>query len=498
MAPSPHHNQAVTHKTRPELHVTAELGVLEAPAGAVMVGGNLHVFHQFRPRPTEGSRWAHQVASDVPYDWDVCDDVLTPQGEEVDVLAGSSVLLTPDPNHNTHPVELFFVTSSPRSAKTPARTLLGNHIRHGERGERTFCVQRALIPNLTELADASDDPTLADARVQRLGPIDIDDSAYPIEDLVTPSVLWHNNTWLMVALALEGNTGARIVILTSDDRQHWTVLGPLELSGDSQLPSERPYAPRLLPLTDEATGEEKTVLFITFPDARGSHEITGYVVGTLHGTTFATTTSFTVFDHGHDFTRPRVISTERPVLFGLVGAHPDFEGQWANCLTSPRFLSLVNGHIYQDIAGIPRAVSGYSDRALLWTGQLEPNGGSVAVNVLSTSGERLVRVCHHADTVTLTREGDSGAETVSARMIESDSATLTVFVDGPVCEVFADGGAASLTSAIPARQQVGSVQVEVRGRASIINSMVTVGQELISAEGARYETSSPEITSTLP
>ena len=67
-----------SHKHRPELHVTAETGVLEAPAGAVFTGHALHVFHQFRPRAAEGSRWAHQVASEATYDWDICDDVVVP------------------------------------------------------------------------------------------------------------------------------------------------------------------------------------------------------------------------------------------------------------------------------------------------------------------------------------------------------------------------------------------------------------------------------------
>lgn len=470
-------NQAETHKTRPELHVTAELGVLEAPAGAVLADGNLHVFHQFRPRPDEGSRWAHQVASEVPYDWDVCDDVLTPEGDEIDVLAGSVVALNPAEGTG-HAVELFFVTSTPRDENAKNTDLLGNRVHHGERGERHFTVQRARIPDLTELSDVSDDPTFADARVERLGPIDIDDSAFAVEDLVTPSVTWHDGSWLMVALALEGPTDARIVLLRSDDRQHWRVEGPLKLSNRESLPAGRPFAPRLLPLKDEGTGEEKMALFVTFPEVNGSHETTGYVVGDLRGTTLEVSTPFTVFDHGHDFTRPRVVPGDNPVLFGLVGAHPDFEGQWANCLTSPRFLSLLDGHIYQDIVGTPRAVKGYSDRGLVWTGQLDPADGEVVVDILDEQGDCLVRVSHGPSSVTLTRNDD---ESVTASLIDSDSATLTIFVDGPMCEVFADGGVTSLTSAIPARSKVNSVKVKVHGNASIINSMVTVGQDLLRA-----------------
>ena len=47
----------MTH--RPELHVTPGTGVLRAPAAALFDGTIWHVFHQFQPRTTEGSRWAH-------------------------------------------------------------------------------------------------------------------------------------------------------------------------------------------------------------------------------------------------------------------------------------------------------------------------------------------------------------------------------------------------------------------------------------------------------
>lgn len=479
---SPTENQAQTHRQRPELHVTAELGVLEAPAGAVLANGNIHVFHQFRPRANEGSRWAHQVASEVPYDWDVCDDVLTPEGDEVDVLAGSSVPLDADPScapEDRGAVELFFVTSTADGAPHDNAELLGNRIHHGERGQRRFTVQRALIPDLSELVDVSDDPTPADPRVRRLGPIEIDDSKYPLPgDLVTPSVIWHRDSWLMVALSLEGESDAKIVKLRSHDRQHWRVEGALELSSNANVPAGRPFAPRIITLTDDATGEQKDVLFITYvAEGSDSDEVVGYVVGKLGGAHFEVTTPWTTFDFGHDFTRPRVVQADNPVIFGLVGAHPSYEGQWANCLSSPRFLSLVDGHLYQDVVGTPRAVKGYSDRALIWTGQLDTEQGEVAVDVLDKDGERIVRVSHSTTSVTVTRgEGDSAVAQLEPT---DDSSTLTIFVDGPVCEVFADGGATSLTSAIPAHRRVSKFDATVSGGAAITHSMVTVGQDLL-------------------
>ena len=113
------------NRKRPELHVTAEVGVLEAPAGALAMGDVLHVFHQFRPHADAGARWAHQVASGLPYGWDVCDDVLAPTGDELDCLAGSSV-----PVDDT--VELFFVTTTTDSQDPAGQR--SNTVPHGHRG----------------------------------------------------------------------------------------------------------------------------------------------------------------------------------------------------------------------------------------------------------------------------------------------------------------------------------------------------------------------------
>lgn len=276
----------------------------------------------------------------------MCDDVLVPRDNEIDCLAGSSVPVGDG-------VELFFVTTTPAEDSDPS-TLRSNTVTHGHRGARAFTIQRARIADLgAATAEVSDDPSVVSAFVERLGPVDIDDSAYPVHDLATPSVVRRGDVWTMIALDLVDDVDARIVVLESADRQTWTVRGSLEFAGES-VPQGRPYAPRLTLMTDRGTDEDKDVLFITYPDdslddAADSRdeagETTGYIVGTLDGTTFHTSTSFQVLDHGHDFTRPRLVHGTRPVLSGLVGAFPhsgdgDEPATWANCLSVPRFLSL--------------------------------------------------------------------------------------------------------------------------------------------------------------
>lgn len=474
------------NRLRPELHVTAETGVLEAPAGAVRQGNTLHVFHQFRPTATSGARWAHQVATDLPYGWDVCDDVLAPVADDIDCLAGSAVPV------GDGVLELFFVTTTPSgntgTSSVPSPELLASRLPHDLRGDRDFHIQRARINDLDLISEEiSDDPSVVRREVERLGPVSVDDSAHPVHTLVTPCVLRHGGHWLMIALDLAGDTDAAIVVLTSDDRQHWTVLGPLEVVGgpglpEGGLPEGRPFAPRIVSMTDETTDLPKDVLFITYPAEHGtSGEVAGYVVGQLDGARFTAQTGFRVFDHGHDFTRPRVIQGPQPAIIGLVGMFPGTgHGTWANCLSVPRFLTLRDGHLYQDIVGVPAAVRSYTDHAAVFTAQLDVTGGAATVTLLDDSDVVLATVRHSGDRVEFSRPTvPDGTEDVrTATLLDGDSDTLTILVDGPVCEVFADGGLVSLTSALSGDSRFARFRLDTTGGARVMSAMESLGRQL--------------------
>ncbi|AGP31162.1 sucrose-6-phosphate hydrolase [Corynebacterium terpenotabidum Y-11] len=463
--------------------MTAETGVLEAPAGAVRQGNTLHVFHQFRPTPESGARWAHQVATDLPYGWDVCDDVLAPLSDEIDCLAGSSVAV------GDGVVELFFVVTTPAMDTTDAtdadhRSLLGSRVPHDRRGSRDFRIHRARISDLDLISeDISDDPSVVRQEVERLGQVTVDDRLRPVTALVTPSVVRDGDRWLMIALDLVDDTAATIVVLTSEDRQHWTVQGALEIYGDPGIPAGRPFAPRITRMTDEFTDDRRDVLFITYPtsptDASGG-ETAGYLVGTLDGTRFTVESGFRVFDHGHDFTRPRVVHGPQPVILGLVGTFPGPKaGTWANCLSVPRFLSLRDGHLYQDIVGVPSAVRSYTDRGAVFTAQLDVSRGAVTVSVIDDTDRVLATVRHSGDRVEVDRpRADGTSDLRTATLADGDSDTLTVVVDGPVCEVFADGGLVSLTSALSGSTGFARFQVDTSGGARVLSAMESLGRRL--------------------
>lgn len=453
---------------RPELHLTAETGVLEAPAGAVIIDGALHVFHQFRVRPTEGSRWAHQYAPELAYGWDVCDDLLAPQGNEIDVLAGSSVPV------GGNSVELFFVST--HSEQTPNNPeLQANNIARGSRGDRTFSIQRAIIDDLNQAVDVSDEPTTLDPNVTRLGPITIDDEDFPLNQLVTPSVIKDESAklpWLMLALNLRGEDDADIAVLRSEDRQNWVSYGTIQFSGEAGLPAGRPFAPRIVRMEDSETGELEHIIVITFPTEDG--EVTGYVVGSLDGAEFTVKHPFTVLDYGYDFTRPRIIQHNPPIMLGLVGSDPTQDTNWANCLTSPRNLTLSNGKIFQDIIGAPRAVKHFSDHAVLWTAQLDAVHGAVEIVIEDHAEQPLVTITYDDSSLSVQRPGEAARV---APLEEADSDSLTVFIDGSLCEVYADGGATTLTSSIQAAP-LGDIKATPSGGAKILGQLTAMGREL--------------------
>ena len=167
----------MTH--RPELHVTPGTGVLRAPAAALFDGTIWHVFHQFQPRTTEGSRWAHQYSDGSPFSFEECDDVLAPEGDELEIRAGS---VTATDNE----VNLYFtsVTETGRS------------------------IHLAEVPDIAATVEnVNDDPTALDPHVRRVGEIlgDINGGRWFRSPCVVPD--WRDHTdrdcghsgWIMLA-----------------------------------------------------------------------------------------------------------------------------------------------------------------------------------------------------------------------------------------------------------------------------------------------------------
>lgn len=437
---------------RPELHVTAETGVLNAPAGVLRDGEAWHVFYQFQPKLDAPPRWGHVVSEEGPFHWTECDDVLAPVGDETAVRAGAVVAQGAG-------VDLYFtsVTDSGTS------------------------VQIAHIEKVEDTCEVSDVPSTLDASVIRVGTAVDDQEGY--SNFRSPCVVrgWEvhddqgdgHEEWTMLAVTgdVEDPTP---VILHSPDARDWKVVGPLTFEGEHGLESTtRMVAPRIVRLRDDIDGKVYDVLLITLE--RDGGDISGYLVGSLRGSVFQVATGFTRIDHGYDFTRPRTAaataatgaaatepSFEDAVIFGLLNragraddpsSHLSIkESDWANVMSLPRVLSLQGGRVFQaPRAGVLDAI-GTSAHARSWIGLCEiPTGGAVKVEVLDKNDTVAFAVTHRGSEVAVDRSMNSyhdDSEESVAPVDPADSHSLSVFVDGSTVEVFADGGEAALASRV--------------------------------------------------
>ena len=454
---------------RPELHVTPESGVLDAPAGVLLDGTTWHLFHQYRPTPEDPARWAHLVSEDGPFDWEICDDALAPAGGETAVRAGAVV-------SSGTGLDLYF------TSVTAAGT----------------SIQVAHLDDLTETCPVSDDEFAVDTRITRNGDVvgDRDGHVRFRSPCVVPD--WESaddrhaghDGWLMLCVTGSGEAPLPVV-LTSPDGRNWDFVGPLTFSGETGFdPASIAVGPRIIRLRDEVDGNIYDVLLITLE--QDGIDISGYLVGTLRDAGFDVKTPFTRIDHGHDFTRPRNTNvtpgTVKPekrylqsVIFGLLNGvgrqddparHPSLEAEgWANVLSLPRVITLQDGLIFQTPpAGLPEAIS-RSGRARSWTGLCDiPSGSSLTATLIDSEGNPAATVTHSGDSLTIDRSmnprhaGDPVASTVLAK---GDTDSLSIFVDGSTLEVFADGGAVAMASRVYAEGGCHGIRVEVDGDAVI-------------------------------
>lgn len=450
---------------RPELHVTADKGILDAAAGMLRDGDDWHLFYQYEPALDAPTRWAHQFSEGNPFDFYECNDVIAPVGGETRVLAGS-VVSTPEGT------DLYF-TSVTNAGTT---------------------IQAARIDEIEALCDDVDEAGEIDTGVRRLGPVVKDMGRFT--RFRSPCVVpdWTENTdrdrgqsgWVM--LASSGPTENPVpVVLDSSDGASWSLLGPLRFNGDTGLDDDAvTVAPRIIRLRDEEDGDIYDVLFLTLELEDG--DLSGYLVGTLHETEFTVKTPFRRLDHGHDFTRPRSTNVVRGTqtdderyaearIFGLLAAtgrggdptaQPTWETEgWANALSLPRVVTLAGGELFQTPAqGLPDAVSA-TERAKLWTGMCDiPVGSSVTVEVLDTNGDVAASITHSGDQITLDRLDGSPA---TAELSDEDEDHISVLVDGSAIEVFAGGGAVTMASRFWPENGVGELRVTADGDAEIVN-----------------------------
>lgn len=475
---------------RPELHVTAEAGVLDAPAGALRDGDTWHIFHQYRPTPNSPARLAHQVSEGTPFDWEVCEDVIAPQGEELLVRAGSVL-----PVDDTVGIYFTSVTADGTA------------------------VHLAQIDDLAATTtDVSDDEHAVDVNVRRVGEVVGNRDGF--EDFRSPCVVpgWAADSnrskghdgWLMLTVTGEQNSPT-LVLLDSTNGYDWNVLGPLNFIGNTGLDPERPVvSPRLIRLRDEVDGEIYDILVVTVENE--GIDISGYLVGKLRGADFTVRTPFSRIDFGHDFTRPRITNPtpgtipeaeryQSASLFGLMNgigrfdepsdhASLQLEG-WTNCISLPRIITLQEGLIYQTPPkGLPDQIAETAGAAS-WTALCDiPTGSSLTVEIIDGTGQVAAKVTHQGDILSVDRSMNhhhTGDHVAQSPLAEGDTDSLSIFVDGSTVEIFADGGAIAMASRVYLDGGVSKFQTETDGAAEIIRSYERFPSDFDSSSLPDYE-----------
>ena len=454
---------------RPEIHVTAETGILNAPAGVLCDAGTWHIFYQFQPTPETPPRWGHILSDGDPFSWEECDDVLAPVGGELQLRAGSVV--TTD-----NGVDLYFTSV----------TAAGSSIK------------LAQAHSLANTCEVSNDPSALDPMFTRAG--DLLSNTGSHTNFRSPCVVrdWRDSTnrgegydgWLMLTLTGPGSRPVP-VIATSSDGHDWSVQGNLEFDGDTKLADESVIvAPRIIRLRDEVDQKVYDVLLITLE--QDGRDISGYLVGSLHGTTFEVTTGFTRLDHGYDFTRPRNTFftpgtredlNEEAIIFGLLnsaGRHDKPENHlsleqsnWANALSLPRTVTLQGGILYQTpYRGVLDAIAA-TERARSWTGLCEiPQGSTLTAEISDAEGNTAFRITHAGNTLTIDRSMNpyhQGDKPMVAPLAEDDSDTLTIIIDGSTIEVFADGGQVAMSSRAYIKGSDPEITITTTGDARVEN-----------------------------
>lgn len=410
----------VTH--RPELHITAPAGVLEAPAGSLLKDGTWHIMYQYEPQADGHGHWGHVTSPHFsPFHWSEQQDILAPTENETDLWAGSVI-------SDVGQVKLFFTS---------------------------------VFGTKTEVHRAD----IVDGTAQRKGCVVGDGEGG--SNFRSPCVIARGAGWLMLAVS-GPEDDPRPVILESLDTTNWSLIGDLEFSGKSGLEGiPQLVSPRIIVLADEFTGDYHDVLLVTVQF--GEIDICGYLVGHLHGATFEVETPFTRIDYGHDFSRPRTTnfdvtdttSLEGAIIFGLMdggGAlhdldtDPSFSSEdWVNCLSAPRLVTLQDGHLFQTpYPGLTSEIE-KTERASLWSGLFSVGEGEISVALVDHDDNIYATISHTKDAVFLDRSESSffpEDEMAEAPVTCSDTQSMSILVDGSTVEVFADGGAATLSSRV--------------------------------------------------
>lgn len=431
----------------PQIHIAAAAGWINDPNGLSFFAGRYQVYFQHHPFGTLHGpmHWGHVSSSDM-VKWSREPIAMAPSVEEDrdGVFSGSAV------------------TSD--DGKTLVAYFTGNRYVNGINEDDG-------ISQVQMMAESDDGIHFRNKRM-------VVDSPPELTHFRDPKVWKMADTWYMVFGACSAEHRGQVWLYTSSNMSDWSFDRVLFEDPDPDVFMLE--CPDMFPLGD------KWVLTYCPMGIRPrgyvgrNHHNAGYVVGTwAPETDFHVTDGYRPADWGHDYYAPQSFETPdgRRVAYGWMGGFarplpPQAEDGWSGQLTVPRVQTLGpdNALHSQPIAELARLRQNTRDFDGQTLGESEvvvltPEAGPIEIeaqiDLTSMTSERvgfrvqLTPDGHHTfvgyDAVTqrvfldrrMTAYGDKG---IRSAVVTGDALKLRVFVDNGSVEVFANDGAAVLSS----------------------------------------------------
>lgn len=392
-----------TDVARPRLHFTAREGWINDPLGLTSHEGQYHLFFQFVPGQTEwgpNQSWGHATSSDALH-WTECPVVLEPGDGDDGVWSGSIV------RPAGQPAALFYTT-----VQLPA-------VQIGK--------ARIARPSDASWNSWTKGPVVAEL------PQDVEVIAFR-----DPYVFHDGTTWRMLMGAGLTDGTATALTFASDDLEEWRYDGLLAARHRDQTEPVWTGAvwecPQLFRLGD------KWVLTVSvWEPAVPYYE--AYAIGTYDDGRF-TPERWGRLSYGPSYYAGAAFEDrdgQRGLIYWLRDVH-DSAGKWASAHSIPHILRLVGDRVVAaPTTNLVQARVGTV--AQLQDGSIQVGssfdiemtlGGADARATLTIDGDvlRLVATAGHVTVTT------SAGEWV----MPNDGADIRVVGDGPVVEVFSNGG----------------------------------------------------------
>ncbi len=241
---------------RPQFHFTAPQNFMNDANGTVFYKGEYHLFYQYNPEGNVWGHmsWGHAVSSDLVH-WENLPVALHEVPGQYMVYSGSAVVdwnnssglcQNPDPQDHSCLVAIYTAAYKDRQKQ---------HIAFSNDRGRTW-------------TNYSGNPV-----------VDLD-----APDFRDPNVFWYapQHKWVMVAVLADERT---LVIFDSPDLKHWNKRSTFGPAGDKAGQWE---CPDLIELPVEGTAEKKWLLIINRnPGAPAGGTGVRYVIGKFDGANFA-------------------------------------------------------------------------------------------------------------------------------------------------------------------------------------------------------------------